>query len=309
MQKSRKMKALTTERTDFLQGRRLGIGGSDIAAILGLNKYRSALQVYNEKVNGERSEDNMFTIAGRRLEKVVVEYFEEETGYMIVTPNEVTLKSETDPFVCSVDRFFSKENPAMNIGVLETKTTQKEIDPLDLPKDWFCQTQWYMGMHELKFGAIAWLERGIKFNYKEIDFVPDFYEFLKEKAREFWNNHILTGIPPEPRTLEDILSMFPDSSTGKKIEASESMQQLYGKLKDVRGKIKTLEQIEEDYAEQVKVTMRDAEVVEYLGEPLFTWKSSKPSTAFDDKKLKAENEVLYNQYAITKPGSRRFLIK
>lgn len=39
------------ERLEWLRERQKGIGGSDIGAILGLNKYKTAFEVYLEKQN------------------------------------------------------------------------------------------------------------------------------------------------------------------------------------------------------------------------------------------------------------------
>ena len=40
-------------REEWLSARRTGIGGSDIAAILGLSPWRTPLDVYRDKVDGE----------------------------------------------------------------------------------------------------------------------------------------------------------------------------------------------------------------------------------------------------------------
>ena len=38
-------------RIDWLKGRQAGIGGSEIAAIVGLNQYTTPMQVWESKVN------------------------------------------------------------------------------------------------------------------------------------------------------------------------------------------------------------------------------------------------------------------
>ena len=50
------------EREQWLDWRRKGIGGSDVAAIVGLNKYKSALSVFLEKTGQKTDEvDNIHT--------------------------------------------------------------------------------------------------------------------------------------------------------------------------------------------------------------------------------------------------------
>mgnify|MGYP003308094406 CR=1 FL=1 len=69
------------ERTEWLARRRQGIGGSDVAAILGLSPWRTALDVYHDKTGAEKPEaetENMRI--GTALEQFVADRFTEETG-------------------------------------------------------------------------------------------------------------------------------------------------------------------------------------------------------------------------------------
>ncbi|QXW65636.1 YqaJ viral recombinase family protein [Streptobacillus moniliformis] len=67
-----------TFEDDWLKLRQKGIGGSDIGALLGLNKYKSVVDVYLDKVEGKRVEDNSAMEWGRNLEPVIRSYFEEK---------------------------------------------------------------------------------------------------------------------------------------------------------------------------------------------------------------------------------------
>uniref|UniRef100_UPI00193103D1 YqaJ viral recombinase family protein n=1 Tax=Caenibacillus caldisaponilyticus TaxID=1674942 RepID=UPI00193103D1 len=66
---------------EWLRERRKGIGGSDAAAILGLNKWKSPIQVYMEKI-GEIESDVSSEAAywGHVLEDVVAREFSKRTG-------------------------------------------------------------------------------------------------------------------------------------------------------------------------------------------------------------------------------------
>ena len=48
---------MTQNRIDWLKARRSGIGGSDVAAILDLNRYKSALDIYNDKISTEEPKE------------------------------------------------------------------------------------------------------------------------------------------------------------------------------------------------------------------------------------------------------------
>lgn len=66
---------------DWLAERRKGIGGSDIATILGLNKWKSPLQLFLEKtgkVQAEDLSDKEVIYWGNVLEDVVAKEFEKK---------------------------------------------------------------------------------------------------------------------------------------------------------------------------------------------------------------------------------------
>src|SRR5690606_38820092 len=78
------------DRSEWLEWRKKGIGGSDAAAIVGLDKYRSAFDVYAEKVGLKAEEpDNEAMRQGRDLEQYVAERFMEATGKRVRRRNAI----------------------------------------------------------------------------------------------------------------------------------------------------------------------------------------------------------------------------
>jgi len=70
-------------RTDWLNARRFGIGGSDSPAILGLSKYGGPLSVYATKMaqaDFEADKEPRFRRLGRELEPVMLRLAQEEVG-------------------------------------------------------------------------------------------------------------------------------------------------------------------------------------------------------------------------------------
>ena len=77
----RLISTLNLSKEDWLRYRKCGITGTDAGAILGVNPYRSAFQVYCDK-NSETIEniDNEAMRQGRDLEDYVAQRFTEATG-------------------------------------------------------------------------------------------------------------------------------------------------------------------------------------------------------------------------------------
>ena len=73
---------LPKTREEWLYDRLKGIGGSDVGAVLGLNKYKSAYTLWAEKCGllQDEEEDNEAMRVGRDLEQYVADRFTEATG-------------------------------------------------------------------------------------------------------------------------------------------------------------------------------------------------------------------------------------
>ena len=80
---------LGLRREEWLRYRKRGIGGSDAAAVCGLNPYSSPLQVYLDKTSGENGYDNEAMRQGRDLEEYVARRFTEETGRKVRRANAI----------------------------------------------------------------------------------------------------------------------------------------------------------------------------------------------------------------------------
>lgn len=293
-----------------LNVRTKGIGGSEIASILGMNQYSSPYKVWLEKTGRqENNVQNKFTDAGNILENAVSDFFVFKTNHRVIKASAVqkTYVHPKYPFAIGTPDRRYIANSRVGKGVLECKTTQKMYDDIDMA--WFCQLQWYLGILGLSYGSVAWLERGLDFKYKEYEYDKEFFEYLIDSASTFWNDNVLKDIPPEPLNVSDIEIMFRKHRDAVTIIASEELNDIHTKICVMRDTMKELKEQEEKLVDSVKMVMRDAEAVIYRETPLFTWKASKDTTTFDKERFKEEHPALWDQYQKTVEGSRRFLVK
>ena len=87
------------DKKEWLKYRKNGIGGSDAGAVCGLNPYRTAIQVYQDKISDEVEEiDNEAMRQGREFEDYVARRFMEATGKKVRRANAM---------------FYDEENPFM----------------------------------------------------------------------------------------------------------------------------------------------------------------------------------------------------
>ena len=86
----RLVSTLNLPKEDWLRYRKCGITGTDAGAILGLNPYRSAFQVYHDKISDTiENIDNEAMRQGRDLEDYVAQRFTEATGLKVRRANTI----------------------------------------------------------------------------------------------------------------------------------------------------------------------------------------------------------------------------
>ena len=106
----------------FYEERKRGIGGSDASAVLGVNPYKSAIDVFLEKTGqiAPSTDDTPATYWGKRLEPIVREEFQRQTGLTVMTSTEM-FQSDTYPFMIAHVDGFGRDGDIP--FVLECKTT------------------------------------------------------------------------------------------------------------------------------------------------------------------------------------------
>lgn len=303
-------------REEWLKVRESGIGSSEVATIVGLNPWETPYQLWRRKLGIDPPKQENFAMkAGHYLEDAVAQFWHDETGQDIIkaSAGDWLIRNDERPYLqVSPDRTYwlagMTRNNA-NKGILECKTTQKSIDADDLPKHWFCQVQYQLGVAELTHGSLAWLSSGREFGYKDLAFVSDFYGWLVDEVEKFWKDYILERQEPSAVSVQDVLLKYNRHTDGKVLEVGDDIYNDYRDLKDVRKQIDALEERKETLEGRIKLAFGDAEAISYGGDTLATWKAPKPSKKFDAKAFCASEPQIAAGYMVETQGSRRFLLK
>ncbi|KWW58626.1 endonuclease, partial [Enterococcus faecium] len=188
---------LEMSHQEWLEDRKRGIGGSDVATVLGLNKYKSPYQLWLEKTGQIELKDLESEPAywGNVLEEVVAKEFQERTGKKVRRRNQV-FEHPLHPFLrANIDREVVGEN-----AILECKTANqflgKEWEGEEVPLSYLCQVQHYMNVLNKDYCYIAVLIGGQKFIWKRIERDQELIDTITEQLVEFWETNVLGGIEP-----------------------------------------------------------------------------------------------------------------
>lgn len=304
-----------TNREEWLTHRQEGIGSSEVATILGLNPWETPYQLWRRKKGLDAPKEETFAMkAGHYLEDAVSMFWHDETGRNIIKRSAIDwliLNADKPYMRVSPDRTYWLSDSRKNSdkGILECKTTQMTIDEEDLPKHWFCQLQYQLGVAELEQGSLAWLCSGRQFGYKDIALVPDFFQWIEEEVTKFWVDNIQGNIEPDATSVADVLLKYNRHTDGKIIEVADDIYTAVNDLKALKEQIAQLDEQKESLEEKIKLGFGDAEAISYGGQTIATWKAPKPSEKFDAKAFAKAHPDLAKEFTAPYQGARRFLIK
>lgn len=300
----------------WLQLRQGGIGSSEVATIVGLNPFETPYQLWRRKKGlDEAQPENFLMKLGHYLEDCVSRLWADETGHELIAGSEAEfiMQSEEHPFLrVSPDRLYyvnGEPHEDMYKGILECKTTQMRINPDELPKHWFCQLQYQLGIAGLRHGALAWLTAGREFGHREFDFDSDFFSYIKEEAIRFWTDHIIGNQEPEVMDPEDLKAKFITHKEGVFVEIDNEIVDTVSELKGLNEQIGVLDARKKSMENSLKALIGEAEGLTYQGATVATWKNGKETAKFDVKRFSAENPELAAKYTDMVPGVRRFILK
>ncbi len=302
-------------RQEWLNARKDGIGASEVASVVGLNPWETPYQLWRKKLGIDPAQPENFAMkAGHYLEDAVAHFYADASGRTIInsSKDDFMFIDANKPFLrVSPDRTFwlgSKRNDD-DKGILECKTTQRSIDPDDLPKHWFCQVQMNLGVAGYTQGSLAWLCSGREFGYKDITFAPNFYAWLVEEVERFWTDNVLGKKEPDAICVQDVLTKYNRHTDGKQVEVSDELFKAYKELKDLKKQVAAMDAHKVDLENRLKMAFNDAEAITYGGETLATWKAPKPSMALDTKLLREKYPHIVDEFTLPVQGTRRFLLK
>ena len=184
---------------DWHKLREKRIGGSDVGAILGVNPYKSIVDVYVDKTEGSNFKGNELTHWGHMLEGTILKEFSNKHKELIVY--EVPYSVVNDFLIANLDGAL-KDKETGDYGVLEIKTTsiwnKKDWEDDVIPQYYYAQVQHYLMLTGYKFAYIAVLIGGQLYKEFKIERSEEDINLIKNKATEFYQENLLKKIPPMP---------------------------------------------------------------------------------------------------------------
>lgn len=319
----------SSNREDWLKLRTKGIGGSDVAAALGLSPWRTPVELWQDK-RGESepqpTSDSMHF--GTILEDIVAKEFQERTGMKVQRVNYTFADGEDDWMRANIDRAIVNPDISGNVravkdpkegkpvvttdAILECKTASafsaalwgdsqedeikagKIVTEHRIPLYYETQAQWYMRLTGVPVCYVAVLIGGNDFRMYKICRNEEAITAIVEKCRVFWFDYVKTGVAPEPMDIDDIRHLY-RREVGPMVEASAEAAIALGEYRNLKGQAETIKKQMDAVATQIAGYIGENEGLLLDGKKAVTFKAQSRAT-FDSKKLKADDPELWIKY-------------
>lgn len=299
---------LNLDKKEWLKYRKKGIGGSDAGAVCGLNPYRTAMQVYNDKISDAIEEiDNEAMRQGREFEDYVARRFMEAAGKKVRRANSMYY-SEAHPFMLAdVDRMVVGENAGLECKTASPFMAEHWKDG-KIPLSYQIQCYHYMSVCDADAWYIAVLIYGREFKYYRLERDEEMLADLIRIEQDFWENHVQKRILPEPdgsKLADSVIADYFKQSIAGSIPLKGFDERLK-RREELKGDIERMETEKKKIEQELKIYMGEAERAENESYRV-SWKSVS-SSRIDEPRLKEEQPEVYAKYQKT-IQSRRLMVK
>ena len=305
-------------RDDWLMVRKGGVGSSDAAAAVGLNPYKSQLELWMEKTGKDaglpKTDPNDETSPmywGTLLEPIVAAHYTKRTGNKVRRINAV-LQHPNEPWMrANLDR---EVVGAPDVQILECKTAGMNGARLwkeSVPEYIQLQVMHQLAVTGKQAADVAVLICGQELQVHRIDRDDAMIAQLIDLERHFWRFVELDLAPPaDGSDSADVAlrCLYPqDSGLTLDLSQDSSMSAAFSDLLAIRQVLTTNVLLEAQTKQRIQQRMGEAtKAVFETGD--VTWTRSKDGSGLDVARLLKDQPNLSQSYALVKPGSRRFLV-
>lgn len=249
-------KIATPNREEWKKLRHRYIGGSDAAAVVGLNPFSSAYSLWAEKTDKVPAfEGNLATEVGTYLEDFVAKKFEEETGKKVRRENHSILNDAYPWAIANVDRVVVGEDAGLEIKTT-SELNMKSFKNGDYPSNYYCQAVHYLALTGKERWYLAVLIGNKEFKWFTIERDQEEIDALMAAEEEFWKC-VTEGRPPEAdgskATTEAIKTIYAESNSDNVslFGFDECLKQYI----ELGKQVKELKTLQDEMANKVKAFM------------------------------------------------------
>ncbi len=246
-----------------LEERKKYIGASDAAAVLGLSRWRTPVEVWAEKTGQvpPNEAENIAAEVGNELEDYVARLFTRRTGKKVHRVNEAYAHKKYDFIRCHIDRKVEGESAVLQCKTC-TEWKAREWEGEEIPLDYIIQECVEIACTGYEKAYICCLIGNRVPVIKEVKRNDEHINEIISKLAHFWTSYVVPCVMPQVITKSDgevLYKLFPKADEGKEVMLGdkldvlkESRDALYTDKAVLEGQIKKIEN-------EIKAMIKDDE--------------------------------------------------
>lgn len=278
----------------WLEERRASIGASEIAAVMGLSPWQTALDVYKSKHGAGNTFDPVLSMIGHESEVIIHKWVAEFSGIgLSLEPSGFMARSVEFPFIhATFDRYQADPFITCQFKTAHQYTSHKWDE--GIPTDIRIQVQAEMLVaRTLKALVVVWIG-GREFRYFWEQFDHEFvHEHMIPTVAKFWDD-FQNDIPPLPMSLGEVNEVWP--SEDKSVEADAELFDKIGQRALLLSDIQEMEKEADELKLHIANFMQEADTLTFGGKKVLTFKTQKGRSSFDKTRFESEHPDLAAAY-------------
>lgn len=204
------------------------IGASEVSAILGLNPFCTALNLWALKT-GKLEKPEEATEGqewGKRLERVVSHKFAEKHNVKLIAYKKRFVHPTMSFFSCELDNIIASTTEIVEIKTVNAFDWKKWDKPDELPAYVIVQVMAQMGLTGRTKAWVAVLCGGQKYIEKEVSFDAELWSKIEQAVKDFWENFVIANTPPLATSddKETLLEIFPKELDAEMLQNYQDME-------------------------------------------------------------------------------------
>lgn len=298
------------DSAEWHEARRLTLGASEVAAVLGLSPWQTPLSVWRTKmgVPNQIGEDAAYW--GHAHEPTIAQWIRDKHPEIgDVSSVGWSVRSDDYPWLsASPDRLMVNTFPTIPVELKTDDGFKRESWADAVPDYYRIQSIVQQGIQGAPFGWLAVLHGTKTAELIRIDFDATVWEQIVRITGEWWEAHVVGEVAPDPVTSAEASGLWP-GDPDLTIEGDERLHELWEAYGLMQAEQVEVGQQLDAVKLELQKAMQDATALTYQGVELFTWKPRKGAARFDAAALKADLPDVHSKYIREGASTRTFLRK
>ena len=285
------------DRSEWLEARKAGIGGSDIGTIMGLSSFTSDLEVYDSKQADapEREASEQMAI-GRAIEGFILGMWTDRYKPAgLIDANDYLIRSTGTPYLLHSPDAMLVDDDGMALAGIEIKNTRSDTNWDPLPPMYMAQVQHGLLCTGLEHWTVVALVAGQRLKVVEVDADKEFQGRILVAAERFWRDHVQKNVPPAPDGSESSSRALQSRWEPSQGESAEVPGLLWDQFKHCSLMFDEWKASREVALQRIQAAMGEAEIAMVDGTQVATWKLQTRKSV-DVTRLRQEDPELAKKF-------------